>query len=136
MSQLEPTDLAPVAQSICLSQKLKLEHSLGHGSFKQAYLVADSAGERFALKIIRDPNPSARTEREVDCLCRCHHPSLATLLRLDTHSIGGIEYQYLIEEYLSGGTLTSRIESSNISIPFLASSSVRTRGGRNRTTFE
>lgn len=111
LNQVPDVALIRIARSICQSEGLTLEHSLGQGSFKQAYLVMDKSGNQYALKIIQDPNPSPRILREIQSLKRCNHLSIAKLINLGTHAIGGVEYQYLIEEYLSGGTLSSLINS-------------------------
>jgi serine/threonine protein kinase len=105
-------ELFSVAEAICVESNLVLTRPLGRGSYKQAYLVEDGEGNQFALKIINDPNPSPRLQREIESLIRCKHPSIARLIYVGLHSYEGTQYHYLLEEYLSGGTLSERISAS------------------------
>jgi len=103
-----------IAASICHSKSLNLIRPLGQGSFKHAFLVDDTHGNHYALKIIHDPRPSPRAQREVDSLRRCNHPSIARLVDVDVHVYQGASFQYLLEEFLPGGTLTSHIKDKGL----------------------
>jgi serine/threonine protein kinase len=104
-----PFDLDDAATAICKAERLVLLQPLGRGSFKQAYLAKSKAGDTYALKVIRDPVPSPRTEREISSLIRCNHASIARLVKVGSILFGGLAVQYIIEEFLPGGTLSDRI---------------------------
>jgi serine/threonine protein kinase len=122
---LQVLDIDGIAASICHSNSLTLIKSLGRGSFKHVFLVKDSHGNHYALKIIHDPKPSPRAQREIDSLRRCDHPSIGRLISVDVHAYQGSSFQYLLEEFLPGGTLSSliaekgslkRVEALNIAL--------------------
>ena len=108
----EPPDLTPVAASICASQGLSLGEPLGSGAFKRVYRVEDQSGTSLALKVLREPTLSERTRREADALARCDHSNIARLHRVDTHNFRGSSYTFILEEYLRGGSLTSRVRNA------------------------
>jgi len=103
--------LRNVAISICNENGYTLHRELGGGAFKVAFLVANDEGSEFALKVIKEISPSARTSREVDAMFRCCHPCIARLVSLERHEFEGDTFQYMLEEYLGGGSLSSKIES-------------------------
>ena len=105
-----PFDPDAAAAAICAEEDLILLQPLGRGSFKQAYLVRSQASNTHALKVIRDPVPSARTEREISSLIRCNHPSIARLVKVGSLAFEAHNVQYIIEEHLPGGTLSQRID--------------------------
>jgi len=104
------TDLTRIAQSICDIKKLKLINYVNKGAFKQVFRVETIQGEPYALKIIRNNISSQRTDREVNAIQRCNHYNIARLFAVDTHSLDGNKYIFTLEEFLGGGTLTSRLQ--------------------------
>jgi serine/threonine protein kinase len=114
---MEPeTELSLVAASVCRLEKLELEERTGGGAFKQVFRVRDTAGSHWALKIVKfnDPHTDARTMREVEALSKCDHPNIARLHKADTHTCEGERFRFIMEEYLSGGTLGQRLETRGL----------------------
>lgn len=103
------TDLTQIAQKICEIKKLKFISYVNKGAFKQVFRVETAQGEPYAMKIIRNIS-SQRTNREVDAIQKCNHPNIARLFEIDTHDINGSKYIFTLEEFLGGGTLTSRLQ--------------------------
>ena len=108
------TDFDALAKAICGSHKLSFGSSLGSGSFKRVFRVDDSDGRELALKILRDPSPSERVNREADALRRCDHPNIAQIHQLSTFKDGESEYTFILEEYLAGGSLASRAAETGV----------------------
>ena len=100
-------DLADVARSICASEGLNFTRDIGGGGFKRVFLVEQRENEVYALKVVIEA--SHRTAREIAAMQRCNHPNIARLHRVGRHGYQGRTYDYMIEEYLSGGTLTYRL---------------------------
>jgi serine/threonine protein kinase len=107
-SEFRDTDVA--AQGICLSENLELHEYVGGGSFKGVYRITTRTGEICALKVNKAAGVSPRTIREVDAIRRCRHVSVARLLHSGTHEIDGQLFHFTLEEFLDGGTLTSRLQ--------------------------
>ena len=96
-----------ILQELCLKLDVDLIRPLGSGAFKQAFLVQrNGTGEQFALKIaevtgqLRD-----RFAREVAALQSCDHPGIARIIHSDGLTYQGVEYAYILEEFLASGTL-------------------------------
>jgi serine/threonine protein kinase len=101
-------DLAEVAQSICLSEGLNFRQYVGGGTFKKVFRVEREENEVYALKVVTEA--SHRTAREIEALQRCDHPNIARLFDVGSHDYQGHSYDYLLEEFLAGGTLTQHLE--------------------------
>ena len=104
------------AKGVCAQLGLVFETRVGEGSFKQVFKVKDAAGQPFALKLTDPAVYSDRSEREIAVLSACTHPSIARLFGngMVTGSTGGTIH-YSIEEFLSGGTLSSKLLISRFS---------------------
>jgi len=100
-------DLSEVARSICTSKDLTFIEFVGGGEFKQVYQVEKEENEVFALKVVAEA--TRRTAREIRALQRCDHPNIARLYEVGKHTYQGNSYDYLIEEFLAGGTLTQKL---------------------------
>jgi serine/threonine protein kinase len=74
--------------------------------------VQKSEREIFALKIVAEASP--RTSREVTALRRCNHTNIARLFSVGRHNHQGTSYDYTLEEFLAGGTLTSRLDGNGL----------------------
>jgi serine/threonine protein kinase len=111
LNQQNNIDITKVAESICLTKGFQLVRLLGDGSYKNVYLIETADHEQFALNIIRNPGSSPRTQREIESLQKCQHPVIARLLDIGLITYCGSQYEYLVEEYLSGGTLSERLKS-------------------------
>jgi len=101
-------DLAEVARSICSSEKLNFRQYIGGGTFKQVFRVEKGEDEVYALKVVTEA--SHRTAREIAALQRCDHPNIARLFDVGSHDYQGDSYDYMLEEFLAGGTLTLRLK--------------------------
>lgn len=46
---------------------------------------------------------------------RCAHPNVVALLELSRIDFGGVQYSFIIEAFMSGGTLEDRLQDGLIS---------------------
>ena len=84
---------------------------VGKGAFKETFHVkADGVSE--ALKIYRPGFSAERTKRETEAMKRCAHPNIARLISIEPFKWKGTTYLIAQEEFLAGGTLTTRLEKS------------------------
>lgn len=101
-------DLEDVARSICSSERLNFSRYVGGGTFKKVFRVDKGENEVYALKVVTEA--SRRTAREIEALQRCDHPNIARLFHVGNHDYQGASYDYMLEEFLAGGTLTRCLE--------------------------
>lgn len=102
-----------------IAERLSLivDEFVGAGAFKETYHATTREGSALALKVF-DPGASdlARAVREVEAMRLCSSPYLARLLDLGTLELpNGETYVYVVEEYLSGGTLAAALAVSSLS---------------------
>ena len=109
MSYHEGPDLEQVAMSICKAHGYTLMEYLGQGAFKRAFRAEDGRGNDYALKVIAGEASSPRTEREAEAIARCDHPNIARLIRLGTQLFEDRNYDFIVEEFVGGGTLADRL---------------------------
>ena len=109
--------LEVVARQICDHRQLAFRGLLGQGAFKETYLVEGTDGELLALKILLPGHNPERTAREIEAMLRCSHPNVARLRLVDSLGVDGVEHVYMLEEYLSGGTLGTLLERGLLSRP-------------------
>ena len=102
-------DFERVARSLCELKDLAFCGYVGGGAFKNVFRVEVDDGQSRALKVIKGPASEPRTDREIEALQRCNHPNIARLFEASSHEHRGVQYDYTIEEFLPGGTLTSRL---------------------------
>jgi serine/threonine protein kinase len=100
-------DLEQIARKICQDRSLEFVKPVGEGTFKQTFQVSGSNGS-LALKLYKAVGSSARDRREVDAMLRCNHRNIARLLSVDSYKYGGEQFVAITEEFLPGGTLTSK----------------------------
>jgi len=100
-------DLSEVARSICNSKDFTFVRPVGGGTYKQVFQVERGENEVFALKVVAEA--TTRTAREIDALKSCNHPNIAHLFEVGEHDFQSTKYDYLLEEYLGGGTLTQKL---------------------------
>lgn len=100
-----------LATAIAADNSLDLLRFVGGGSFKKTYLCRSNAGEQYALKVF-DPNKCSneRYAREIDAMRRCGNPHIAAVLETGTFETSHGHTVFLIEEYLSGGTLGQKLQ--------------------------
>lgn len=108
-------DFEGVARGICSSRGLVFCGKTGEGAFKVTFRVSDSEGGHLALKIFKSMSIGDRAEREIEAMPRCSHPNVGRLVAVDILPWGSVHRLYVLEEFLSGGTLSARIESRGFS---------------------
>lgn len=102
-----------VASQIASSLNLTQLRYVGRGSFKETYYAETPAGKQLAVKVF-DPErcDMVRAEREVSAMRACSSENLAMLYECGSHETSsGTTYLYLVEEFISGGTLASLLSS-------------------------
>lgn len=105
----KPTSLRPVAEAIAGALGYTFVGAAGAGGAKEAYEVVDGSGARLALKVFRLGMVSERTQREIDAMRRCSHPNIARVVAIDAFDHGGQRHVFLIEDFLSGGSLHDHV---------------------------
>lgn len=117
--------LLPVAEEFRRNNGMLDLVFVGKGAYKETYKVTTGAGEVRALKLL-DPSKCnvARSEREINAMRRCNFPLIAKLYEYGTFDSSVGKYQYLLEEFLDGGSLSDRIAHGRLS-----PESVRNYGG-------
>jgi len=98
-----------LALRICVERGYSLIRECGAGTFKRTFQVQQGA-EDFALKLIVNASDAERVRREVDALTSCDHPSISRLIDVGIYVNGATQVVYIVEGYLSGGTLTEKID--------------------------
>jgi serine/threonine protein kinase len=101
-------ELETIARKICVRRDLKFVKRVGEGAFKQTFSVIDSKGGALALKLYKAVSTSGRDAREIRAMKRCQHPNIARLLSMEAVDHKGHSVVAIIEEFLPGGTLTSK----------------------------
>ena len=103
--------LADLARAICGTRGLTFGGLVGTGAFKQTFKATQPDGKSVALKIYADRTSTDRAAREIDALQKCDHPNIAKLELVDVaRTNSGAAHLYCVEEFLSGGTLTTYVE--------------------------
>jgi serine/threonine protein kinase len=100
--------LEDAARKICRKHHMKFVGTVGEGAFKQTFHVVDSSNTPLALKIYKAENASPRDHREINAMRKCSHKNIAKLLSVETFKDGNQKVVAITEEFLSGGTLTSK----------------------------
>lgn len=101
-------DLDDIAQRICAKTHMRFVERVGEGSFKQTFHVLDRRDTSLALKLYKTARSTKRDQREINAMLRCKHPNIARLLSVQAYSFGGQQFVGIIEEFLPGGTLSSK----------------------------
>jgi serine/threonine protein kinase len=107
--------LEGIARAICTRNGHAFDRKLGEGAFKEAFLVTTAAKEFKALKILKPGLASERTQREVEAMTRCRHANIALLETVAAFTHLSVQYTYLVEEYIGGGTLDDRLQKGPLS---------------------
>lgn len=105
----DPGALDQIARAICARKHYQLDRRIAGGSFKETYLV-HANGERLALKVLKPGSDPQRLLREIDALRRCVHPAINQLLLAEEWDTASGPVAFLVEPFLSGGTLTARLQ--------------------------
>jgi serine/threonine protein kinase len=107
--------LEEIARAICMASGNTFEKKLGEGAFKEAFLFSTSSKALRALKILKPGLVSERTQREVEAMTRCRHANIASLETVAVFTHSSVQYTYLVEEYIEGGTLDERLQKGPVS---------------------
>lgn len=106
--------LEEVARALCGAGGFLFVKKLGEGAFKEVFLVTTVTQEQRALKILKPGLASERTQREVEAMTRCRHANIASLETVAVFTHSSVQYTYLVEEFIGGGTLDERLQKGPI----------------------
>lgn len=116
--------LEAIARAICDYKRLTFGGCIGHGTFKETFLVRrPPSGKPFALKILKPGTRAERIHREIVAMHRCKHPNIVPLRGIDSFAAGGRTALYFVEPFLPG-TLAQRLMRGHV----LASAELRDLG--------
>lgn len=104
------SSLAEVAQGFCATNGHQFIGAVGAGAFKETFHVVLATGEPQALKVYQPGFSPERTSRELSAMQRCSHANIGRLTAIAGFYHDGVQYLLSLEEFLSGGTLTSRLQ--------------------------
>lgn len=107
-------DFVHIAKDICDTNDFEYICFIDAGTFKETYHVKKQ-DEDYALKVFKPNNSIERASREIDAMLRARCTNIAKLIMVNSHESEGFIFQYLFEEYLSGGTLGYHMKTSNLS---------------------
>jgi serine/threonine protein kinase len=99
-----------VAQAFCAANGHQFVGLVGAGAFKETFHVVLATGDEQALKVYQPGFSPERTSRELSAMQRCSHPNIGRLTSIAGFYFNGIQYLLSVEEFLSGGTLSSRLQ--------------------------
>jgi len=100
-----------IARAFCSTNGHQFIGPVGAGAFKETFHIVLATQEHQALKVFQPGFSPERTSRELSAMQRCAHPNIARLTTIAQFYHDGIQYLLSIEEFLSGGTLSSRLQS-------------------------
>jgi serine/threonine protein kinase len=101
---------AEVANAFCVANGHRFVEAVGSGAFKETFHIVLATGEAQALKVYKPGVSLERTSRELSAMQRCSHPNIGRLTAFADFYHDGVPYLLSIEEFLSGGTLTARLQ--------------------------
>lgn len=105
---MEHVDLETIARGICQKKGMQFVKRVGEGTFKETFQVQGADGLPLALKLYKALGSTKRDQREIGSMLRCAHKNIARLISVDTYRHKGQQFIGIAEEYLPGGTLTSK----------------------------
>lgn len=103
-----------IAIGICKEKSFAQPSFINSGTFKETYFTKLPNDLPVALKIF-DPNKCDlyRAEREISAMLKCKSPFIGEIYNWGTFKNNDDRsFLFVIEEYLSGGTLTDRLNST------------------------
>lgn len=109
--------LAEVAQAFCSTHGHRFVEPVGAGAFKETFHIVLATGVPQALKVHQPGFSPERTARELNAMQRCSHPNIGRLDAIAGFYHEGVQYLLSGEEFLPGGTLTSRLQRGLLSGP-------------------
>ena len=107
-------ELEHIAKAICDKGGFSYVQFIDAGAFKETFQIYDGK-KNHSLKVFKANNHHERTAREIDAMRRASCNNVAKLLMVDNIIHNHDTYLYLIEEFLSGGSLGTLLEKSTIS---------------------
>lgn len=107
-------ELESIARSICCARSYSYVTFIDAGAFKETYKVC-FFNENYALKVFKPHNRSERIKREIDAMKRINCDKVSRLVLVDSIIHDDIEYLYLIEEFIAGGSLRMILKESILS---------------------
>jgi serine/threonine protein kinase len=105
---MQEDNLELIARKICKKRNLRFLQRVGEGASKQTFHVVDANATPRALKLYKATNSNRRDQREINAMLRCEHRNIARLISVETYNYEGRRFVAITEEFLSGGTLTSK----------------------------
>jgi serine/threonine protein kinase len=111
---MQRSGLEHIAHKICEKRAMEFVKKVGEGAFKETFQVVDRSDTHLALKIYKAASASPRDQREINAMRKCSHKNIARLISLETLVYGGQQFVAITEEFLQGGTLTSK---GQLSVP-------------------
>lgn len=99
-----------VAEAFCAANAHGFVGPVGAGAFKETFHVILANGEPQALKVYEPGFSPERTTRELGAMQRCSHTNIGRLTAIAAFCHNGVQYLLTLEEFLSGGTLTARLQ--------------------------
>ena len=108
--------LMDVAKELADQQGLRDLVFEAKGASKETYGVIALGGHKVALKLIdQSKHNPLRTSREIKALLKCNTPLIGKLYGHGQFtSSTGTRYSWSMEEFLGGGTLTTRIKNNTL----------------------
>jgi len=102
------------AKEICNKKNFEYVKFIGSGAFKETFLVVVNDSKR-ALKVYYPEKfNQERSNREIDSMLRCDHPSIGKIFEFDKFELEKVITHYSVDEFINGGTLTNRMISLSI----------------------
>lgn len=105
-----------VARQICDTLGYTYLGYSNGGGFKRVYKADAGPAGIVAVKVMKSASASSRTPREIDAVSRCRHPNIGRFLTIGSTRASGLVFEYFVEEFLDGGTLTERTTTGPISV--------------------
>lgn len=113
-SPVNNPQLEEIAKAFCGTENLGYLGYVGRGAFKETYKARSNTGVLLAVKVFRSGASNERSDREIDAMRRCSHPHIARIISVSTFDFAGTIHLVTTEEFMGGGTLTSRLNRTRI----------------------
>ncbi len=108
--------LNDVAVAFCATHGHEFVGQVGAGAFKETFHIVLATGQAQALKVYQPGFSPERTSRELSAMQRCSHPNIGRLSSISEFYHDGVQYLLSLEEFLAGGTLTTRVRERLLSV--------------------
>jgi len=101
------------ARGDTIADRYQIDESVGSGAFGEVYRAHSDRFGEVAIKILPSDLPTTRAGlvlKEASILAELEHPNIVKVFEVGQHSADGIKCEYLVMEFLAGGTLSSYLE--------------------------